>query len=241
MEPAIVSVDNHSAYYEDYYVYRSVQKLVGKPIYSVYGYVSDGLFQSQEEIDSWPRQDFGETLQPGDIKYRDLNGDGVIDGDDQTCIGYPTVPEISAGLGLSLNYKHFDFSILFQGAANVSILMNNHYPFLTKNVSGLNMTQWIADDHWTPDNHNAAYPRLSSVWNNNNNVQSSFWMKDGKYLRLKNIEMGYSYRMFRVFATASNLFTISPFKYWDPEMGGGNGLSYPIQTVVRLGIQFNFN
>ena len=216
------------------------QKLVGKPINAIYGYVAAGLFQSQEEIDNWPRQDFGEILQPGDIKYVDLNSDGVIDGDDQTSIGFPTIPEINYGFGISINYKKFDFSFLFQGAANVSILMSNHHPFMTKDVTGLNMTKWVADDHWTKDNPNAAYPRLSSVWNNNNTAQSSFWVKNGAYIRLKNVEFGYSFYKFRAFATASNLFTLSPFKYWDPEMGSGNGLSYPIQTVVRLGLQYNF-
>jgi hypothetical protein len=149
-------------------------------------------------------------------------------------------PEISYGFGVSINYRKFDFSLLFQGTANVSILMSNHHPFMTKDVTGLNMTQWVADDHWTKDNPYASYPRLSSVWNNNNTAQSSFWVKNGAYFRLKNVEMGYSFLQFRAFLTASNLFTISPFKYWDPEMGSGNGLSYPIQTVVRLGLQYNF-
>lgn len=218
----------------------SYQSQIGKPISNVYGYVATGLFSSQEEIDSSPRQDLGSVLQPGDIKYADLNADGVVDGYDQTYLGGPLTPEISYGFGISLNYKKFDCSFFFQGASNVSIVMQNHHPFLTTSVAGINMAQWIADDHWTPENTSGYYPRLSSIWNTNNTVQSTYWMKDGSYLRLKNFEIGYSFSKFRAFASGSNLFTISPFKYWDPEMGTGNGLSYPIQRVFKVGLQFNY-
>ena len=226
---------------EPHYEY-GYQKLVGKPINSVYGYVADGLFKDQADIDNSAKQEFGAIVRPGDIKYKDLNGDGVIDGNDQTSLGYPTIPEITYGLGASIQWKNFDFSFFFQGVTNVAIEMKNHHPFVTNQYSGYNMQQWIADDHWTEENQNvkAAYPRLSYAWNTNNTQTSSFWLKDGSYLRLKNLEFGYTIKSFRVYASATNVFTLSPFKYWDPELGSGNGLAYPLQRQVKLGLQYNF-
>ena len=218
------------------------QKLVGKPINSIYGYVADGLFVDQQDIDNSARQEFGAIIRPGDIKYKDLNGDGVIDGNDMTSLGYPTIPEITYGLGASIQWKKFDFSFFFQGVTNVAIEMKNHHPFVTNVYSGYNMQEWIAKDHWTVENQNvnAAYPRLSATWNTNNTQTSSFWIKDGSYLRLKNLELGYTIKSFRVYASATNLFTLSPFKYWDPELGSGNGLKYPLQRQVKVGLQYNF-
>ena len=179
---------------------------------------------------------------PGDIKYLDLNGDRKIDGNDVTMLGYPTVPEIIYGLGASIQCKNFDFSFFFQGVGHVSLEMQDHHPFVSKAYSGRNMTQWIADDHWSEANPdpNAAYPRLSHVWNENNTQASSFWIRNGAYLRLKSAEVGYTYRSFRFYVAGSNLFTISKFKLWDPELGSGNGLKYPLQRVVKLGLQYNF-
>ena len=218
------------------------QKLIGKPINSIYGYVADGLFVDQQDIDNSAKQEFGAIIRPGDIKYKDLNGDGVINGNDMTSLGYPTIPEITYGLGASIQWKKFDFSFFFQGVTNVAIEMKNHHPFVTNVYSGYNMQQWIAKDHWTVENQNvnAAYPRLSATWNTNNTQTSSFWIKDGSYLRLKNLELGYTIKSFRIYASATNLFTLSPFKYWDPELGSGNGLKYPLQRQVKVGLQYNF-
>ena len=214
----------------------------GKPVNAIEGLVAAGLFRDQADIDSWPTQDFGGTVMPGDIKYLDLNGDRKIDGNDVTMLGYPTVPEIIYGLGASIQYKNFDFSFFFQGVDHVSLEMQDHHPFVSKAYSGRNMTQWIADDHWSEANPdpNAAYPRLSHVWNENNTQASSFWIRNGAYLRLKSAEVGYTYRSFRFYVAGSNLFTISKFKLWDPELGSGNGLKYPLQRVVKLGLQYNF-
>ena len=211
-------------------------------MYAIEGLVAAGLFRDQADIDSWPTQDFGGTVMPGDIKYLDLNGDRKIDGNDVTMLGYPTVPEIIYGLGASIQYTNFDFSFFFQGVDHVSLEMQDHHPFVSKAYSGRNMTQWIADDHWSEANPdpNAAYPRLSHVWNENNTQASSFWIRNGAYLRLKSAEVGYTYRSFRFYEAGSNLFTISKFKLWDPELGSGNGLKYPLQRVVKLGLQYNF-
>lgn len=214
----------------------------GKPVNAIEGLVAVGLFRDQADIDSWPTQDFGGTVRPGDIKYLDLNGDRKIDGNDVTMLGHPTVPELVYGLGASIRYKKFDFSFFFQGVGRVSLLMSDHHPFVSKAYSGRNMTQWIVDDHWSEADPNprAAYPRLSDVWNENNTQASSFWIRNGAYLRLKNAELGYTHRSFRFYVAGSNLLTFSKFKLWDPELGSGNGLKYPLQRIVKLGVQYNF-
>ena len=224
------------------YLPNKYNSVLGKPVNSVYGLVADGLFASQEEIDNSPRQTFMPDYLPGDIKYRDLNGDGVIDANDRTSLGYPTVPEIMYGFGASVNYKRWDFSFFFQGTARVSLRMYDMHPFRDNQYSGFNMTQYVADDHWSEadPNPNAAYPRLDYRYNANNTQTSSFWIRNGSYLRLKSVELGFTYKSLRAYLAGTNLFVISPFKYWDPEMGSGNGLKYPLQRVVKLGLQYNF-
>ena len=224
------------------YLPNKYNSVLGKPVNSVYGLVADGLFASQEEIDNSPRQTFMPDYLPGDIKYRDMNGDGVIDANDRTSLGYPTVPEIMYGFGASVNYKRWDFSFFFQGTARVSLRMYDMHPFRDNQYSGFNMTQYVADDHWSEadPNPNAAYPRLDYRYNANNTQTSSFWVKNGSYLRLKSVELGFTYKSLRAYLAGTNLFIISPFKYWDPEMGSGNGLKYPLQRVVKLGLQYNF-
>ena len=219
----------------------SYQSEIGHPINSITGLIACGLFKDQEDIDSSPKQTY-QTVRPGDIKYVDLNGDGQIDDNDMTIIGLPTTPEIVYGFGASANWKKWDFSIFFQGQGRCSLLMSNIHPFCDSGVSGFGITQWIADDHWSESNQNAnaAYPRLSSDWNQNNVKTSTFWLYNGAFLRLKTVEVGYTFKWFRFYATGSNLLTFSRFKYWDPGLGGGNGLTYPLQKTFNVGIQYNF-
>lgn len=217
----------------------SYQSEIGYPINSVVGLVAAGLFKDQEDIETSPVQTYQQCV-PGDIKYVDLNGDGRIDDNDETVIGMPTTPELVYGFGASANYKHFDASFFFQGQGRCSLLMSNMHPFCDKGVSGFGMTQWIADDHWSPSNLDASYPRLSYDWNQNNVKTSTFWMRNGSFLRLKTVELGYTFKWFRFYATGSNLLTFTKFKYWDPGLGSGNGLSYPLQRTFNLGIQYNF-
>ena len=217
------------------------QSEIGFPINSITGLVACGLFKDQEDIDNSPRQTY-QAVRPGDIKYVDMNGDKQIDDNDMTILGRPTTPEIVYGFGASATWKGFDFSLFFQGQANCSLLMSNIHPFCDSGVSGFGLTKWIADDHWSPENGNvnAAYPRLSNDWNQNNVKISSFWLYNGAFLRLKTVEAGYTYKWFRFYVTASNLLTFSAFKYWDPGLGSGNGLSYPLQRTINVGIQYNF-
>lgn len=204
-------------------------------------YVAEGLF-TQEEIDSpdMLEQTLGYTPQAGDIKYKDVNGDGIIDENDRVYTGNPTTPEIIYGFGSSIKYKKWDVSFFFQGAARRSLFMNSFHPFGTNAMRGV--MDFIAEDHWTEDNPNpnATYPRLSIIDNPNNTVPSTYWMRNGAFLKLKNAEIGYTHKFFRVYLSGSNLLTFSPFKYWDPEMGGGSGMSYPTARTFNIGFQFTF-
>ena len=221
------------------YDYMSV---VGHPVNAITGVlVADGLFTSQEEIDNSPKQQFG-NYTVGDIKYRDLNGDGIVDGNDVTTAGSPTVPEIQYGIGATVKWRRLDFSFMFQGASNVSLRMYNMHPFCDASHFGYGITQYIADNHWSEENNraDAAYPRLTSQLSSNNTQSSTFYIHDAKYLRLKTVELGYTIKKLRVYLSGNNLFVISPFDYWDPEKGGGHGLTYPLQRTAKIGVQYQF-
>ena len=221
------------------------QYKAGHPINSIQCLIAEGLFRDEEEIASSPSQDIYATtypIRPGDVKYRDLSDDKIIDDNDMCWTGNPTVPEIIYGFGFSLKYKGFDCSAFFQGQGKVSILMYNYHPFATAATPGSGLMQWIADEHWSEDDPNpkALYPRLSPLWNNNNTKASTLYVRNGKMLRLKTAEIGYTYKKMRVYVSGTNLLTFAPFKYWDPEKGSGNGLGYPLQRTYNLGFQFNF-
>ena len=240
------SVNEYQALSEPNYPDRYRSK-IGHNINQQFGYVAERLFVDNAEIDASPQQfGYGNYLG-GDIKYKDINGDGKIDAGDQIPIGYPSVPEIQYGFGLSTGYKHFDFSFFFQGNARVSFFIapTNIAPF----VGRRNALQIVADDYWTETNPNvhAFWPRLSITPLENNTVRSTWWLRDGKFLRLKTVEFGYTFpdlkklllKSCRVYMSAENLFVLAPFKMWDPEMGG-NGLAYPINRRFNVGLQISF-
>lgn len=208
-------------------------------------YVADGLFRDQADVDSHAEQTLGYIPQPGDIKYvdqPDANGncDGIINTNDRVYMGYPEDPEIVYGFGPSMKYKNWDFSFFFQGAARTSILMSGFHPFGKNATRGV--MKFIADDYWSESNPNpnAAYPRLTRDTNANNTVNSSYWLRNGAFLKLKNAEIGYTFKMFRAYLNGSNLLTFSPFKHWDPEMGGGSGMKYPTQRVFKREFEIIF-
>lgn len=215
---------------------------VGHPWGSIRGYVADGLFYDQETIDNSPRQDLGTKPQLGDIKYVNQPNaygeyDNIINANDRIIIGHPYDPEIVYGFGPSMKWKNLDFSFFFQGVARTSLMMHDMHPFGTTKIKS--MFQFIADDHWSIENPNpnAAYPRLSKDNNDNNDRNSTFWLRNAAFLKLKNAEIGYTYKGMRFYVSGLNLLTFSPFKHWDPEMGGGNGLYYPTQRVFNIGFQ----
>ncbi len=214
---------------------------VGHPINAMRVLIAEGIFTSQEEVDNSPKQDFG-NYSVGNIKYKDVNGDGIVDSNDYTWTERPAVPEIIYGFGASLQYKKWDFQIMFQGGGNYNILMYDHHPFCTSASSGYGIMQYIVDDHWSWDNNvaDAAYPRLTTTSNDNDRQQSTFYLRTANYLRLKNVEIGVTLKSFRIYVQGSNLVNFSPFKYWDPEYGGANGLVYPPNRTITLGVQFNW-
>lgn len=229
----------------DFLKYPNLSR-VGHPVDQPLLYIAERLFVDDAEVKRNPIQNIGGLVMGGDVKYMNLadiygNYDGVIDANDRQYTGMPTTPEIVYGFGPSFRYKDFDFSFFFQGAARVSIMMNGIHPF--GNEGTRSVLRFIADDYWTADNQNiyAGYPRLSKTDNANNTVASTYWQRDGSFLKLKNAEVGYNHKFFRVYLRGSNLLTFSKFKYWDPEQGSGNGLFYPTQRVINLGIQLSFN
>ncbi|RIA09296.1 TonB-linked SusC/RagA family outer membrane protein [Flavobacteriaceae bacterium MAR_2010_72] len=229
---------------------------IGNSLDQPYGLIAERLFIDEADIANAPLQTFGEYMA-GDIKYKDINNDGLIDTNDEVPIGYPTRPEIIYGFGASAGYKGFDLSFFFQGSARSSFFIDayNTAPFIDTSDSKIGnnaLLQVWADDHWSEDNRDlyAAWPRLSDQVVDNNNRPSTWFLRDGAFLRLKSVELGYTMPKnkitsnlkisdMRFYLSGTNLLTISAFKLWDVEMGG-NGLGYPIQKVINLGVNVNF-
>lgn len=238
-------VDQDQPDYKYLYMNRT-----GQARYQTFGLVAAGLFRDQADIDAWPKQSFGD-VEPGDIKYLDLNGDGVVDSYDTKPIGYTDIPEIVYGFGFSLQWKAFDFSAFFQGVGHVSFstLTDQTLGFNARNSREANLFSDVYDNYWTPERLDAKYPRLYIGTNNNNNQTSTFWMANGRYMRLKNLEIGYtlpkriSQKMamqnMRVYLSGVNLFTFSPFKLWDPDLQTG-ATNYPNNRIINIGLTIGF-
>jgi len=217
-------------------------KRTGNRVGRGFGYVADGLFQSQAEI-TGAATFLGYTPQPGDIRYKDLNKDGFINQFDVTAIGTDK-PFISYGVNLGFNLCGFDFSALLQGVENRDIyLPGNGNAFFPFQNGGLGQAYENNLDRWTATNTNAAAPRSSIGFNTNNQTFSSYWVRKGDYIRLKNLELGYTFpkrliskahlNSARLFANGLNLVTWSGLDgNRDPEVFG----TYPIQRVFNFGI-----
>jgi len=251
-------------HYEEYdYTDEPWLSRVGYPMDQRWGYIAESLFIDDYEVANSPVQNFGPYLA-GDIKYRDLNGDGQITTRDQVPIGYPTTPEIVYGFGFSAGYKGFDVSAFFQGLTRESFWIDpratapfNYYLYDGESIFGQpgnlqnQLLKAYADSYWSEDNRDiyALWPRLSTTQIDNNIQTSTWFMRDGAFLRLKQVEVGYSIptklaeriRMssLRIYANGTNLLTWSNFKLWDVEMAG-NGLGYPVQKIFNLGLNLSF-
>jgi TonB-linked SusC/RagA family outer membrane protein len=236
---------------------------VGQPLDQQWGYIAERLFVDDWEVLNSPTQTFGGSeVRGGDIKYRDINGDDQISEQDRVPIGYPTTPEIIYGFGLSAGYKGFDASVFFQGSARSSFWVDARAtaPFINHSWDGdpfadyeknNQLLQAYADSYWSEANRDiyATWPRLSAYAEPNNTERNTWFMQDGSFLRLKSAEVGYTLPKnlyvkigldnARLYVSGTNLFVFSKFKMWDPEMGG-NGLGYPVQRVINLGIQVSF-
>lgn len=226
----------------------------GRPINGYYGYKTDGIFQSQEEIDSYAKQEVagvGYETQIGDIKYVDVDGNGVVNSDDMTYLGYGNIPEIIYGINGSLNWKNFDFSFLMQGAANAQVYLKGGIilPYFNQG----NLPQFWVNEAWTEENPSNRYPRLAESVHNFPatdvpGVQT--YLYNASYLRLKNIEVGYTFPTSwlsrigvtnaRVYVNAQNLFTISNVPQIDPENTEQEGWTYPQMKSFNFGLSLQF-
>jgi TonB-linked SusC/RagA family outer membrane protein len=232
-----------------------IRRRTGNTLNAYYGLISEGLFTSADEIADWAYQ--GESTSMGDIKYRDINGpegtpDGLIDGYDETKIGYSYIPEIIYGLNLEAAYKGFDLSVNLQGATHV----NYYFTFWGANAfdTGGNIQQWQMDERWTSENNNpgARYPRLTPAPIANNTMASDYWLRDGTYLRLKTLQLGYNIPKpllqkaklegLRIYVSGQNLFTWvkDDLMTFDPEAYEDRGSFYPQAKVYSLGLKLTF-
>ena len=229
------------------------QNRIGKP-YGVggaqpWGLVALGLFKSEEEIANSPEQTFG-AYRVGDIKYQDINGDGRVDADDRVYLGYTT------------QWKGIDANIFFQGIDHVSFFLGGASltsPFSSSNLERSAIQEDVWEHGWRTEltdaeKAEAVYPRLSvgtGAGYANNSQTSSWWQRNGAFLRLKSVEVGYTLpktwmaragfiQSFRLYVSANNVYTFSRFKLWDPEQGGGQGASYPNNRIFSVGLNANF-
>ena len=231
--------------------YRSQR---GHSLSSVSAYIAEGFFESEEDIATWPRQTFASTLRPGDVKYRDVNGDGVVDGNDAVLMKYPTIPELNYGFGFTLGWKGFDLSAFFVGSGNYSFLIAGGAQTIAPFIWGpeAQVQREFYENRWREgaDNSNAKYPRTSSTNNSNNNQNSTLYLKTLHYLRLKNAEIGYTLpskvtdklriTSCRFFINGINLLLWDNLKFWDPEQASSMGLTYPNQTTINSGVEITF-
>jgi TonB-linked SusC/RagA family outer membrane protein len=222
------------------------------------GLIALGLFEDYDDIRNSPKQEFG-SYMPGDIKYKDINGDGVINDNDIVPIGTTRVPNLIYGVGASVTWRGLDFNVHFQGSGKSSYFINGPAVYAFSEIYAGNTLPWgnvltdMVDNYWSDDpnslnyhNVNAKYPRLSYGGNANNYRGSTYWLRNGAYLRFKTLEVGYtipkkitnkwSVNTLRLYFVGSNLFVWDSLKLWDPELGSGNGMAYPITKSFTAGI-----
>ena len=226
------------------------------------GYIALGLFKDQEDIDTSPTQEAWGSVLPGDIKYKDVNGDGIIDSKDEVPMGYTKVPNLVYGAGLSLGWKQWDFNMLVQGAGQSDFFLEGKgvWPFSGEREGNILTQMTDPNSRWisreisgdpVTERADALLPRLSYGNTNSNNLQhSTFWLRDGSYMRLKNVELGYTLPVryakklyaesVRVGFIGYNLLVFSPFKWWDPEIGSSDGAKYPISKTYSFNLIVNF-
>jgi len=218
------------------------------------GLIALGLFKDYDEIRNSPTQTYG-TYQPGDIKYKDVNGDGVINDDDIVAIGSTSTPNLIYGMAASASWKGLDVGVRFQGAGESSFFIYGKTVYAFSEGEWGNILKGMVEDRWisadisgnpATENPNASYPRLSYNGNANNYRASTYWLRNGAYIRLKNVDIGYTLpkemlnkihmSSLRVYCLATNLLTWAPFKLWDPETTDPRGETYPLAKSVTLGL-----
>lgn len=223
--------------------YSVVQE--GEPIDALFGYQAIGLFQTQDEVDKSPTQ-FG-NYAPGDIRYKDLSGDNVINADDRTVLGNQ-IPRLNFGLDFSAGWKGFDLNVLIQGVGKRDIFLYKDAVWAFYNAGKIQRWQL---DYWTPDNPDAKYPRLVAQTTHNNFQNSSYWVYDASYARLKNVQIGYTFpeallgrtflNQLRLYVSGQDIFTLDHMPSgWDPERKSGDASVYPITSTYVFGLSLSF-
>lgn len=230
---------------------RKVRQL-GETLDSWYGYKTDGLHQSQADIDAYPTNTiYGNQIKPGDLRYVDTNGDGIVDADDRVLLGNST-PNFNFGFNLSVGFMNFDLQMLFQGATGGKGYMDFDAVGAVNGDGQKPSAIWL--DRWTPENTNTSVPRLIDGINGPSmpqNSTTSYWLRSTDYLRMKNLQLGYTIpsetldnwgiKNLRVYYSAQNLFTVTNYlKGWDPEAPSGRGSSYPVVMTNSLGVNLTF-
>ena len=236
---------------------QTTRARTGNPLNTYYGLKAIGLFQEEDFkadgtlVNGIPDHTF-EPVKPGDIRYEDTNHDGKVDAYDYQPIGRPSVPEIVYGFGFSARWKSFDLSAFFQGSTNVSNMIQGDLLIPGSGGGGLGNIYANCDDRWDPSDpyRQVFWPRLSTNKSSNNMQYSTWWLKDVSYLRLKNLEVGYTFpkkwqkaammRDARIFFRGSNLLTWAAFDMWDPEINSSDGMKYPLMKVYSFGFQVTF-
>ena len=232
------------------YTYKQKE---GHRINQAMGYIAMGLFKDYDDIRNSPVQSWGDVM-PGDIKYKDINGDGQINSGDIVAIGATTRPNLIYGFGISAKWKGLDVNVHFQGAGKSTYFINGSTVYMFSGGDGWgNVLQDMADSNrWilgVNEDPNADYPRLTYGANQNNQQASTYWLRNGSYLRLKTLDIGYTLpkafvnkmhmNSVRFFFVGTNLLTFSKFKLWDPEMGSSDGKKYPLNKNFSLGVSVN--
>jgi TonB-linked SusC/RagA family outer membrane protein len=227
------------------------QQRIGRKLGQRFGYIAEGLYQSEEDVLNSPYQTG--INKPGDIKYKDLNSDGKIDSYDQGPIGFGSISEIVYGFGPTIKWKDWSLAAWFKGISNVDILLNGDgfQPFRLGGERGNLFSEIV--NRWTPGNPSAdvLYPRITYGNDNMNYETSSWWTKNGSFLRLQTVELNYNFSNrkwlskigvsnLNVYAIGYNLLTVSDFKLWDVELGDGRGAQYPLMKTYNLGIRCMF-
>lgn len=211
----------------------------GKPVSQPFLLEAIGFFRDEEDIKSSPMQTFG-PVQPGDIKYKDQNNDGIIDDRDYYPIGYTNIPQLSMGLNVGLEYKNIYMNMFIQGVTNRSVMIPSYYHAFQNDskASSLALGRWTENTHDT-----ATYPRLSTYNQNNHQVSSSFWQRDGSFIKLRNIELGYNIpnsivdnvglKSASLFVNGTNILTLDHVDIADPEILSG----YPAMKTFSIGVK----
>lgn len=256
---SISRAKNKIVYRDDEDYTYSYQHRVGHSIGATFGLVSNGLYYDEQDLRNSPSTTFAADVFPGDIKYRDLNGDGKVDDNDVTMIGKSNLAEITYDFHLGAKYKGFDFNVLFSGLADRNYLISGLGIHAFSNVSGTgnvtdgNVQQYHWDNRYQPQDPStwatAKYPRLSVAGRRHNTQNSDFWLENGSFLRLKSLELGYTLPQqltkkfwvseMRIFYSGYNLLTWDKTRLHDPE-GSSDALNYPIQKISSLGVSIQF-